>query len=355
VDPTRRSRPGPAPGARGPGADARVCFIREHRLLRHLSARRLVLGSWARAAEAFLDRHVGGGPAELHVYLEARCAQACEFCAQPAQRDRPHVRALALVDARLDRLTGDLVASGAFEALLGACERRAPRVAVTVTGHDWARHPGRDALLGALERHPALPKRFLGPSTGLADPALARRVAAIPGLRAVALTLQAADPAAHDAMVGRPGAFAEVTAAAAALTAAGAFVEVNVVLTRGAVEHLARTLRWLDARGWKASLAAFAPEPALPAPDRLHPPLAQLRAALAASEVAAHAAVMSLVGVPLCAVPERLHRRVFAGAVAPAAAAPPPCARCPARGRCAGVSASYLRAHGDGDLAPLGG
>ncbi|MBP6832387.1 MAG: radical SAM protein [Deltaproteobacteria bacterium] len=330
-----------------------VWFVREHALLRRLMALRLLHGSWPGAAAALVETFAGSSSsAELHLYLEARCAQACEFCAQPVQRERVLPRALAVLDARVDRLTGDIVTSGALDALLEACERRRPSVAVTITGHDWLRHPARDAIIDALARHPALPKRLLGPHTGLADPALARRVAAIPGLRAVALTLQAADPAAHDAMVGRPGAFREVLGAIERLEEGGAFVEINTVLTRRAVEHLPRLLPWLAARGWKASLAAFAPERLLPDPERLHPPGSLVRRALVEQAAAAESVVNSLVGVALCVVPAALHRRthktVAAGLADPAETSP--CARCAVREQCSGVSESYLRAHGSGDL-----
>ena len=329
-----------------------VWFIREHALMRRLMALRLLHGSWEIAAATVVESCTGSSTAELHLYFEARCAQACEFCAQPVQREKPLHRALVLFDDRFERLTGDLATSGALDALLAACERRLPPVAVTITGHDWLRHPARDAIIAALERRPLLPKRLLGPHTALSDAALAHRVAAIPGLQAVALTLQAADADAHDAMTGRAGAFREVTSAIEHLSAEGVFVEINTVLTRRAVEHLPRLLQWLAEREQKASLAAFAPEPLVPDPDRLQPANSLVRRALVEQSGAAAAVVSSLVGVALCAVPVVLHRRTFktvaAGLFAPAHASA--CGRCAVREQCSGVSESYLRARGEGDL-----
>jgi len=332
-----------------------VWFIREHTLMRRLMALRLLYGSWEIAAETVVESFAGSSLTELHLYFEARCAQACEFCAQFVQREKPLHRAIVLFDDRFERLTGDLATSGALDALLAACERHQPPVAVTITGHDWLRHPSHDAIIAALERRPLLPKRLLGPHTALSDAGLARRVAAIPGLQAVALTLQAADADAHDAMAGRAGAFREVTSAIERLSAEGVFVEINTVLTRRAVEHLPRLLTWLAEREQKASLAAFAPEPLVPNPDRLQPANSLVRRALIEQSDAAHTVLSSLVGVALCAVPSSLHRRTFktvaAGLFTPANASA--CARCTMGGRCSGVSESYLRAQGEGDLIPF--
>lgn len=334
-------------------------YLGERAMFRRLAARRLRDGSWTSAAESLVADLAREAPSEaptLHLFFEARCAQACEFCEAPAVRDKPLPRVLSVLYRRLDPVTGDLVSSGAFEALLAACERHTPRVALSITGYDWMQHPGRDAILDALERHPDLSKRLQGPGTALSDPALARRVAALPGLRAVALTLQASDAAAHDAMVGREGSFREVRRAIEQLHEGGATVEISTVLTRDAVAHLPQTLTWLATRRWKTWLSAFMPDRDLPAPEALHPTLAQLRSALADHERAADAAVVSFVGVALCAVPARLRDRAVGappsdvGGAARASA----CDRCAMRDRCPGVSASYLRAHGDGDLIALG-
>lgn len=334
-------------------------YIGERVLFRQLAALRLRAGSWDAAAARLVADLAAAAPheaPELHLFFEARCAQACEFCEAPAVRDRPLPRALSSLHRRLDRVTGDLLSTGAFEALLTACECSAPRVAFSITGYDWLQHPGRDAILDALERHPVLSKRLQGPSTALSDPALARRVAALSGLRAVALTLQASDPAAHDAMVGRAGSFHEVKRAIEQLHEAGATVEISTVLTRDAVTHLPQTLTWLATRRWKTWLSAFMPDRDLPAPEPLHPTIARLRETLADHERATDAAVLSFVGVALCAVPARLRDRAFGAPLSHGgnAVSVPACDRCAMRPRCPGVSTSYLRAHGDGDLIPLG-
>lgn len=330
---------------------ATVVFHREHDLLRALLARRLRPHNWEGAAASLLA-DLPPTPLDLHLYLEARCDQACEFCAQPAQRDRPAHRAVRALDLVLDAGVGGLVRSGALGALLSACARRDPAVRLTLTGHDWLAHPDRDEILALLDAHPALPKRLQGPSTALADEALARRVAAVPNLVAVALTVQGGTARAHDRAVGRAGAFDALCAAVGHLTAAGVDVEVNTVLTRDGLEALPATLAWARDRGLAVTVAAFIPEPAHPSPRVYLPRLDTVRAALADQLDALVDRRASLVGLPLCVVPAPLRRRAFGGA-RPAPPAAPPCAGCAARASCPGAPQAYLDAFGDAALSPL--
>jgi len=330
---------------------ATVVFRREHDLLRALMRRRLLLRGWDRAAERLLAE-LPRTPLDLHVYLEARCDQACEFCAQPAQRDHPAHRAAGALDLALDTGVGDLIRSGALAALLSACARRDPEVRLTLTGHDWLAHPSRDALLELLAAHPALPKRLQGPSTALADASLARRVAALPNLVAVALTAQGGSARAHDRGVGRAGAFDALCAAVAHLTAAGVRVEVNTVLTRDGLDALPETLAWARARGLAVTVAAFIPEPSHPAPQVYLPRLDALRATLAHHVDALTERRAALVGLPLCVVPPSLRPRAF-GAARPEAPTAPPCARCALREACPGAPRAYLEAYGDAALTPV--
>ncbi|MFO0625517.1 MAG: hypothetical protein U0325_07840 [Polyangiales bacterium] len=332
-----------------PGAT--VVFQREHELLRALLARRSLRRGWDGAAAQLLAS-LPPTPLDLHIYLEARCDQACEFCAQPAQRDRPAHRVVRALDLALDAGVGDLVRSGALAALLAACARRDPAVRLTLTGHDWLAHPARDALLALLEAHPTLPTRLLGPSTALADAALARRVAALPNLVAVALTVQGGDARTHDRSVGRSGAFDDLCAAVAHLTAAGATVEVNTVLTRDGLDALPSTLAWAQARGLSVTLAAFVPEPGHPSPRAYLPRLDGVRATLAAQVDALATRRALLVGLPLCVVPAPLRSRAFGGA-RPSTPAAAPCVGCAARARCPGAPQAYLDVFGDDALRPL--
>lgn len=329
-----------------------VIFHREHELLRSLLAGRLLRRDWHGAAARFVERLPAGEAVDLHVYLEARCDQSCEFCAQPAQRDRPVQRAVRALDQALDGGAGDLVRSGALAALLAACARRAPPVRLTLTGHDWLAHPARDEILAVLEALPGLSKRLQGPSTALADPALARRVAALPGLVTVSVTAQGGSARVHDRAVGRAGAFDALCAAVARLTAAGAAVDVNTVLTRDALAALPEILRWAHDHQLPVTLSAFVPEPAHPSPRSYLPRLSALRATLAEHSPAIVRGGASLVGLPRCVAPPVLWPRSF-GAAMNAAPAAAPCARCAERGNCPGAPRAYLDAFGDAELAPV--
>lgn len=331
---------------------ATVLFHREHALLKKLLSLRRLERGWARAAARFVERFPTGEAVELHVYLEARCDQSCEFCAQPVQREHASLNALARLDNAVDRAAGDLVRSGAFEALLDACALRDAPVSLTLTGHDWLAHPARDALLEILARRPRLALRLQGPSTALADRSLAERVAALPSLVAVSLTAQSGEARDHDRMVGRAGAFDALCAAVARLIALGVPIEVNTVLTRDGLRALPSTLGWLAERGLRGSLAAFVPEPMLPWPAPLFPRLQALREAFARHEAELVDRSSSLVGFPLCVLPARLSDRAYATArsTSPGARA---CASCAENSRCPGLPAEYLAAFGEGELTPF--
>jgi hypothetical protein len=130
-------------------------------------------------------------------------------------------------------------------------------------------------------------------------------------------------------------------------------VVATTVVTKSNTHVLAEIGGWLLARGvtgWALALprargrAALAfdrvvPRIGLAVPFALHAIAAARRAGLAAW----------IRGAPICALGELSDRALPSGARAFA----PACARCAARAGCPGVSAAYLRRHGDGELAPL--
>jgi radical SAM protein with 4Fe4S-binding SPASM domain len=81
----------------------------------------------------------------------------------------------------------------------------------------------------------------------LIDEALAGRIAAA-GFRRVAVSIDGADPDTHDALRGRPGAFARAVAGIESLRRAGAAVQINATVSRrnvaelGRIQALARSL-----------------------------------------------------------------------------------------------------------------
>jgi hypothetical protein len=308
------------------------------------------------AVRNVLDQALAMQPdaSELHVYFESSCAQACEFCEEPQKRhrlDRRVVNRLLVLqhDVRLD-----IVSSGSLRALLAtATERGLP---ITITGHDWTKHPHRDELLDILATLGGARFRLQGPSLAFDSRDLARRIATLPGLDWIATTLQSSDPNEHDVMVGAAGAFARLIPAIENLKGLGIRVQLTLVLTRRALRSLANTLGFLHARNWFVELAAFVPDQGmLDAGDKLAP-LDELHAALEQALPAARAVVQSLVGVPPCAVPEALrskiapvlHTKERARAEFGAA-----CCACTAFSICSGVPNGYGRFLGERGMEPL--
>lgn len=333
--------------AAGDGAGP-VRWVTEHALARTFASRRAGASNETIAADLFAE-WFPSGVGELHLYLEAPCDQRCEFCEEGENRDRPERRALRVLDESFDALGEGLVESGALDAVLARAAGE--RVLFMLSGHDWLRHPRVAEIVGALERHPTLEKILQGPSTALLESELRERILALGRLRCVRLTLQSSDPEEHDAMVGRAGAGRAVLDVIAALTDAGVGVELTTVLTRRALRTLPETTRWIAAAGLRVSLSAFIPDRRLAGRDALAPS-DEVRDALHQVDAAA---VAQLVGVPICAVPERLRMRLtraWASDEREGAVFGEPCAACSAQAECSGVPTSLHALFGARGLVP---
>lgn len=319
--------------------------------------RRCASGDLATAARRILDEAAQGGRLDRVVlYFETRCAQSCEFCEQPRLRRTPADEASDRALVTLHRRGGDVVSSGAFDALCDAASQRTPPPTLTILGHDWAQHPHRDKILARLEREATMPVRLEGPSTALADPALAARVAALPTLDQVTLTLESVDPAVHDAIVGEPGACVKVMAAIEALRARRVRVHVNCVVTARAVPGLPALIAWLNARKLQVSLLGFIPDKVSEGWDgALLPRVDVLREALAPTGRRGVDTVAQVCGLPVCAVPPLLEPRVSVEWQSPVRERrlyADACEGCSARGRCGAVTEGYLAQHGAAGLLP---
>lgn len=342
----------PRPGGRRNG---RLSFLRETHLSLRIARALPGAGGIRRAARLVLEEELARGEpvSDLQIYFENHCAQACEFCEEPLLRDRPYHRLSSGLLQLQNRTRLDLASTGAFDEILDVLWSRSDSILLTVTGHDWLLHPHRDALLEALERpREGARLRVQGPSTELADPALARRVAALPGLERIATTLEAGAPATHDAIVGAPGAHAKIVRALELLHDVP--VELALVLTRSAVRALPATLRWLRERRWRVVATMFIPDRAMPGAEERLAPLDELRGALLQAE-GSWEAIQDFVGVPPCAVPPQLHRKIR---TAVRAAERDPlvfasgCSRCSLKEDCPGLSSRYLRAFGERGIEP---
>lgn len=339
-----RSAPAPRPATR-----SSFVYATDDELAR-LSTDEAV-GRWLDA------RAPAGEPVELHLFLlAAPCDQACAFCELAEQMRSPVRRSLAAAVRRLPLARRGWVEAGGFDALLRALSAREARL--TIMGADWARHPARDLLLQRLEREHRVRVSLLGPSTALADGALAARVAALPTLERVILTLLSVDLAAHDAVTRTPGSGARALGAIERLVAAGHRPQVNVVLVPEVLATLPATLAWVDARGLRAALLAFVPDagPAGWPPDGLVAPVDAVRGALERSGDAL-GCVAELSSVPLCAWPRGVELPSLSTTTSPTREPPVwgrVCDGCVERPRCPGVTGPYARAYGERGLRAFG-
>jgi len=181
----------------------------------------------------------------------------------------------------------------------------------------------------------------------------------------VHLWLHAAQSAAHEFHTGRPGSFAVAVARIDRARALGIAVSVSSLLTRSNAAVLGELPAWLHARGiraWRIAVprvsgavrrvAGPSQVASVGAIDGLLP---RLGAALPhALQALARAAVRGLPagigGAPHCL----LGPFVSVTLPEPPRAYAPVCERCPARARCPGVDAGYLRRFAGDELSPRG-
>lgn len=338
-----------------PSAD-RPLFLRETWLALNILRVLPRLGSVARAARFVLDDVVerAGQTDDVQIYFETRCAQACEFCEEPRIRDKLPGRAVTRLLVVQHELKLDLVSSGAFEALIDSIAARGVRL--TLSGHDWTRHPHREELLRILERRPGLRLRLQGPSLAFDSLELTRRVAELQSLECILTTLQSIEPAEHDVMVGARGAHARLIQALNNLEQWNVRTQLSLVLTRRALRSLTATLRYLRQRAWTIELSAFVPDQAMGDVHDKLAPIDELKSAMEAAMPEAQETIRSLVGVPICAVPEAVQNKV-ALVLRTDKRAPSEygakCADCSVKSICSGVPAGYIRALGERGMVAI--
>lgn len=283
-------------------------------------------------------------PRRASVRLGRGCDNHCVFCGQAGA-------GAAAIDARVGPA---LEAGGAApdspegHALLARLRARVDRVSF-VGGE-----PTLDAALpGWISAARAAGFSRIGLQTHGRAPGLARLREA--GLTDLQLSLHAADPAAHDFLVGAPGALRAATATLRAARELSLRTGVVTVLARSNLRVLAGLpglLADLGAAAWLVAAPALAGRAA--AIDGVAPRLAlALPHALQAIAHAQRLGVPALLsGAPLCllgplrarALPPALDPRPRAYADA--------CEGCPARAACPGVDPAYLRRFGGAELSP---
>jgi len=318
-------------------------------------------GGLQRGISRLLDEHMPPTlPARMHLYLDNACGQACAFCEQPILWGTATGRTLQTMVNLGQSLGANVVSTGVFDALLRVAAQRATPLRLEVTGNDWTRHPRRDQLLQRLAEERDVRVTLSGPSTALADAALARQIAALPTLEGVVLTLQSPDPARHDLCTRTAGSGAQVLRALDHLQALGVHVQVNTVLTANAVTTLPDLLKTLAQRGLRSTLLTFIPDGRAGGAHAatIHPSMREVRDAFERTPPSAIEAIESVEGLPPCAAPAALRERlrpVWSTEHREPMRYGSRCGACAARGTCSGVVASYLLAHGDDTLRPIDG
>jgi pyruvate-formate lyase-activating enzyme len=259
--------------------------------------------------------------------LLSDCDNRCTFCAPDG---------LPRVDARAPDELGR-----SLDALASAHD------AITFTGGEPTLHPALPAIVAAARARgfTAVGVQTNGRRLREHGYATALRDA---GLTDVHLSLHGLGSAIHDHHTGVEGSFTEAADGLAAARQAGLTTVVTTVLTRSNARSLAALAPWLAAQSvaaWSVAVPRVLGRLA-DSFDRVYPRLAiALPHALHALASAQKKGLAVFVrGAPLCALGPFAARSL---PDAPRAFAPA-CEACPARPRCPGVDARYLRRfHGD--------
>ena len=314
------------------------------------------------ALKAYLAKEIPVGPAEIQLYFRNPCVQSCEFCTEPMMR--PHVKRITSVLRNYHEMGLDLVGLGIFSMLLDLLGEREGPTSLCVTGNDWTRHPRMEEILSRLEREEKVPIRLIGPHASLSDAPFARRIARIPMLREIRVSIFSPLPEKHDEITGTTGAGQQILQAVANLKAAGVSPAVNTVLTRKALSEFPGLAHWIEEQDLKITLLAFVPDVL---PDTfmgfkgewdskaLLAPYSEMLETLDSLSEKAKSHIDSVHGFPLCAIPEDLAHLVRGSGISEEAEPEimlAPCTNCAAKPQCSGVPKTYADHYGDRGLTP---
>ena len=223
--------------------------------------------------------------------------------------------------------------------------------AVTFTGGEPALHPELPALVAAARARGFARVGIQSNGRRLREPGYAAGLRDA-GLTDVHLSLHGL-ASAHDHHTDVAGSFVEAAAGLQAAQRAGLTTVVTTVLTRSNARSLVALAAWLAAQrvaAWSVAVPRSAGR-LVASFDRVFPRLAlALPYALHALAAAQQKGVTSFVrGAPLCLLGPFAARSL---PDAPRAYDPRACDACPARARCPGVDARYLRRFGGDELSP---
>ncbi len=297
------------------------------------------------------------GPGErvvVVVYLRSACLQACAFC-------RPCRQPWALEHAERDlALVRDLA-----RLVLRPARCRGANVSVRLEADDLARHPRLAEIVAAIHQDCVFPLSIMAPCNTLADPEAALRLAAMPSIDNIMMTLFGSSPKTHDPIAGRDGAFREVVLALRNLAGTRRLrLGVKALVTVPALSEIREMI--MTARHFRADTTLVYPyddddivkqngvivgnlalRPLIPRADAV-------KQVLAAEADLIRASGVTLVDFPDCAMPPALRDRLFIEHTGTMSRYPmlDICKGCARANRCARVPLAYEAVHGYAGLVP---
>ncbi len=292
--------------------------------------------------EPSTGRDLEGAPVdEAIVRINFRCNQACEFCFVST-----HLPSAS--DARIEEAIATAARAGKKLVISGGEPTLNPRVV------DFVR------LAATLSGKAVMLQTN---AVRLGDGTLARELVEA-GATEAFVSLHADDAALSDGLTSAPGTFARTVKGLDALSAAGATVIINFVISQQNHARLPHFVPFVAARWPKAllNLSFVAPmTDVVPHDARLFPRYSEVRPHLeAALRAAAELGVTvvgfeSMCGLPLCQVPAATLARLPLQPVDEASGRgefikPDACRACALSGSCHGLRRRYAELHGTGEL-----
>jgi MoaA/NifB/PqqE/SkfB family radical SAM enzyme len=288
-----------------------------------------------------------GGSMVLSLDVPSSCNNKCVFCA-PSKG-----------------LEGNASCEGALEELDRLWQQMQPvfekvgRVDVNLVGMDVFNFPAFETLLARLRAETRVSKiSCVSPGARLTEPEFVDALAHH-RLDGVTLTLLGPDPATHDLVAGRQGAYQDLMNSIGNLRGAGVHWELNSVVVLQNLRQYPQLLSRAGELGSKVRVYYYVTEPFFTEQQarECYPRYADFVSIIEKWRSLFEANVLSLHYVPLCVLP--LWARQYCGHASQQfpdtpEATPEECAQCPAYLKgCTSITAHYLALFGDDELKRL--
>lgn len=284
----------------------------------------------------------------VHVELPSECANRCVFCQKAwDQTERVDVPAATVLD-RFRHVLQALAGNGAVE-----------RWDLSVGGEDCLEATTLFSVLEMARAHPKLDQlNLVTPGTRLGEPALVQKLRNA-GVHRVSLSMLGPDEARHDALAGRPGAFAQLRLAIEEMNRQQFAYDLATVVVNESLPHLVETVELAYSLAGPVALYLYLADPTVPQAraSLMMPRLDLFRELLESNRSRLEGKLRGIEHVPPCVLPPwarslgRMAQRTHPDSVSQP---PPPCAACAGyRQVCFSITKVYHALHGDAGLASL--